>query len=512
MGSIYRSIPEAGCDLARAHAMSLLFMVFALATLFDPKLPSYSVEAHEYYLLARLCLRCAPPLQDTTLTSVQCVIYMAQYLEMSDCEPAHSASHKAWLLIGFAVKLGHSIGLHLNGSRWKLDEDARQRRGRVFWQLFMQDTWISFGFGRPPSISLSFVDCEFPKDPDEKINEQGCKEWGFHHWTWQYTRLLHSVISTTFGAKTPQYSIVLEFDRKIRDFPIPDHLRPQCGQAEEPPHGTPIFMQRYLLMSCKESTLLSLHRPFFVQALSEQPQDLLRHRYGPSVMAIYRSAWRVIEGAKESYKHAGVVASRLGIIWSQCLAGGIVMCLLVTRAPSSPLASSSLTELDTLCDLFEQAACTCQIASNNLDVVHKLRRQGHETMNKSQSQNDAVMAAHELDRLGGKTHLLASTQEVPTACTLETARVNSVTVAPPVVPLPTEIIHPTIMHDLRAFEGLESADLSLFNFDLPSGSQAQPQSAPDIFEDIFSTQTFPTEPGPPVLDATWQAFVEQLGF
>lgn len=36
-------------------------------------------------------------------------IYMAQYLEMSDCEPAHSASHKAWLLIGFAVKLGHSV-------------------------------------------------------------------------------------------------------------------------------------------------------------------------------------------------------------------------------------------------------------------------------------------------------------------------------------------------------------------------------------------------------------------
>ena len=34
---------------------------------------------------------------------------MTQYLEMSDCEPAHTQSHKAWMTIGHAVKLGHSV-------------------------------------------------------------------------------------------------------------------------------------------------------------------------------------------------------------------------------------------------------------------------------------------------------------------------------------------------------------------------------------------------------------------
>lgn len=43
-----------------------------------------------------------------------------------------------------------------------------------------------------------------------------------------------------------------------------------------------------------------------------------------------------------------------------------MMCLLVIRAPATNLARSSLAELDKVCDLFEVAASTSQIACNNL--------------------------------------------------------------------------------------------------------------------------------------------------
>lgn len=69
--------------------------------------------------------------------------------------------------------------------------------------------------------------------------------------------------------------------------------------------------------------LLNLHRPYFAQALNEMPQDLLRHRYGPSVMAIYRSAWRLIEGVKETHKRVPLVMERLGLPWSQSLSAGV---------------------------------------------------------------------------------------------------------------------------------------------------------------------------------------------
>ena len=36
-------------------------------------------------------------------------LYMAQYLELSDCEPAHTASHKAWMVTRQAVSMGLSV-------------------------------------------------------------------------------------------------------------------------------------------------------------------------------------------------------------------------------------------------------------------------------------------------------------------------------------------------------------------------------------------------------------------
>jgi hypothetical protein len=100
-------------------------------------------------------------------------------------------------------------------------------------------------------------------------------------------------------------------------------------------------------------------------------------------------------------------------------------------------------------------------------------------------------------------------------------------------------IHPRIVQDMKAFDGF---DMSSFNhqttideflFDFPPEPTAFPQVMPDIqYQDasIYGGDLFnplptggtqqmilpPTttgfSPGPAVLDATWQSFVEQLGF
>ena len=62
------------CHLASTHAISLLFSVFSLATLFDLDQSPHSVEAQEYHLLSRLCLRFAPPLNDITLAAIQSIV------------------------------------------------------------------------------------------------------------------------------------------------------------------------------------------------------------------------------------------------------------------------------------------------------------------------------------------------------------------------------------------------------------------------------------------------------
>ena len=97
----------------------------------------------------------------------------------------------------------------------------------------------SFGFGRPPSINLAFVDCEIPTG--EEITTISGTRWRtdcerlslwrrgsiiltfliVHAWTWQYTKLLHNIMTSAFAAKSPTYTKIMELDKRVRDFPEP---------------------------------------------------------------------------------------------------------------------------------------------------------------------------------------------------------------------------------------------------------------------------------------------------
>lgn len=95
-------------------------------------------------------------------------------------------------------------------------------------------------------------------------------------------------------------------------------------------------------------------------------------------------------------------------------------------------------------------------------------------------------------------------------------------------PVSAESIHPTIMHDMRAFDGVLGSTIDTqFNLDFPSTSFTPSQLAPEFFTEfafnvndsilVSSTLAHQCDSaqgvnGLPVLDATWQSFVEQLGF
>lgn len=73
------------------------------------------------------------------------------------------------------------------------------------------------------------------------------------------------------------------------------------------------------------AALLNLHRTYFAQALRDQPNDLLRHRYGPSVMATYRSAWRLIEGLKQPTRRAPGLIAKHNLAWSHALSAAVCL-------------------------------------------------------------------------------------------------------------------------------------------------------------------------------------------
>ena len=122
-------------------------------------------------------------------------MHLTQYLELSDWEG--TGSPIAWTYMGFATKLSLSVRLFyfrvtgvdrsscpshadwtayvppnvyfrhsvfnyviicvdLNSARWNLDEASKERRSRVFWQTFTQDTWLVSIY----AMRMSVVVCE----------------------------------------------------------------------------------------------------------------------------------------------------------------------------------------------------------------------------------------------------------------------------------------------------------------------------------------------------------------
>ncbi|TFK42263.1 hypothetical protein BDQ12DRAFT_710525 [Crucibulum laeve] len=558
------------------HSLALLFIVFALATLFDTNRPPCAIEAHEYYYVSRISLGFLPPIAETTLESIQTLvrtiaavgsrvsdglqIHIAQYLDLSDRD-SHGASF-VWMYIGTAVRLGHKIGLHLNSARWKLADAEVKRRTRLYWQLFTLDTWASFYYGRPPSMAIAYADCPLPQEAEDTMNPTTEKEPDYSIWNWKYALLVHSVVATAFGAKQPAYKTILDLDRKVRDFYVPEQWRPICSQDGSGHYEMPHMpIRRWLVLWAKESTLLNLHRTYFAQALHEQPADMSKHRYIPSVIAMYRSAWRIMTSLRLAWEDSPHIAGRLNLAWSQALSAAIAMCLLITKAPGSSLSPAAMEELNTLAELFEEAAPSSPSASKLLPSLQRLQRKAHEAAGQSHSQDDSSITPAELDRLGGKTHLVSQpirpTSEVsatfdPTMLDRSRgapSRSTSVTLSDSFAvdqypPSQAQNLHPTIAEDIRNF-GLGGpsnfASGQTPFYDIPtevSDIQGQPfefrQEDMEVLEQYFPAaqqgyaefpQQAPLLPqvAPPpigmgfgdgglVLDATWQSFVEQLGF
>ena len=86
-----------------------MFMVLAIGSLMDSRLPSYSVEAEKYHQLARAALFQNSVFDEPTLGAVQALYLISFYLFFSDRHGSSGGSR--WAIMGMAVKLAQSVSL-----------------------------------------------------------------------------------------------------------------------------------------------------------------------------------------------------------------------------------------------------------------------------------------------------------------------------------------------------------------------------------------------------------------
>jgi hypothetical protein len=98
-----------------SHRLSVMFMVLAIGSLMDTRLPAYNVEAEKYHQLARATLFQNNVFDEPNLGVVQALYLMSFYLFFSDRHGTSGGSR--WAITGMAARIAQSVSLFLCGCR-----------------------------------------------------------------------------------------------------------------------------------------------------------------------------------------------------------------------------------------------------------------------------------------------------------------------------------------------------------------------------------------------------------
>lgn len=197
----------------------------------------------------------------------------------------------------------------------------------------------------------------------------------------------------------PDYIALLELDRKIRDYAIPQALTREANIDELNNTKLPehiLKLHAFHAKQWKDSAILQLHRTFYSQVFSEPKSEgssthtytdspkgvlesylhwpsLLCDRYAPSVLATFVSACIIIEDLEKIYECAPDICPYYAVFWfnafcsavsqypSTSILWGLIsqkvaLCVITSRVPSSPLAPIALRQLVRAVDLFRAAS------------------------------------------------------------------------------------------------------------------------------------------------------------
>ncbi|KAJ7621448.1 fungal-specific transcription factor domain-containing protein [Roridomyces roridus] len=384
-------------DYTGPHDLALLFMVLAAGAIVLPAPPGVpdddpvahahrqrvAAEGEHLHQIARAALALQPVLEKPSLVTIQTLHMLSIYTGLDSGpsgkkgEDAEPSMEMTWSLLTLAAHLSQTIGLHRDSARWGLSPKMVQRRRILFWDLFVGDVWTSLNTGRPPSFSLAYIDCGFPKSSDYKDRDGNFEVWNFRF----AAECVADVTSRTLTAEAPTYATIMELDRKVREFPLPSLL-------EDPKAADDVglSMQRCVLEHIRETVLMYIHRSFFAQAIIEQPANPLKSTYAPSFLAAYRASGTIIKSVRDQFTSMPNSCARFWTMWTYAFSAAVVFGTVVTRGPRSPLASSAMTELDNACVLFSKASVYSRRATRALTILTKLSEKARHAL--AAAQND----------------------------------------------------------------------------------------------------------------------------
>ncbi|KIM36145.1 hypothetical protein M413DRAFT_78578 [Hebeloma cylindrosporum] len=332
------------------HDLALLLVVLAIGSLVDLDLPPYSFEAQHYYRLSRATLALQPILGAQSVVTIKVLHLMSIYNGMSGKE---SNLEQSYVLLDLAgqVALRVCFVSNIDPSMWSFDAREAYDRRAYFWSLMSGVLWQSLVTGRPPSLLTPSIDCRIPTLEDEKAFQEGEIPIGFGIWGFKATsECLVPLVRATLSINPPTYETIMELDGKIRQLALP---RTDTAIS--------IGKSHY-----QELMLLSLHRPYFAQAMTEYADNPLSNPYSQSVRAAYSSACIVLQDTRAQFLSMPELCARVWRNWSSTFSAALVVGTAAIRGVQLHLDPAPLAEFEATCNFFANASETSNRAARAL--------------------------------------------------------------------------------------------------------------------------------------------------
>lgn len=373
--------------------LALLYSIFSLSVLFDPTIQALHPDARKWHDAAETCLRSTDYLSSPSLAVVQAIHAMGTYIMNSRVDGAETF----WPVLGTAMRLCQSMGLHRDGSNWGLQSSELESRRRTFHEILSLDRLQSLVLGRPYSISDKHFDTAIPRcDNEQSINHESNID--FHVAKWRFSSYIGRVVDDAFSVSPPSLAVVNRLDEELRQFDralSPNlkcpHTPPICqgptwcdqSQVERKPgcdgsKDLQLTMQQHFMSALENTTLLFLHRRAFALALSEATAEPLNSPFSKSVLSVViESSRNLVSIANAAQVLYAELANRWWYLFCHAYNGATCVATLLIKSPGCILSKHAWATLTTAMSVFNAAA---QYGPICRDLSHRLSRLHNQAM------------------------------------------------------------------------------------------------------------------------------------
>ncbi|WVQ79861.1 hypothetical protein IAT38_001961 [Cryptococcus sp. DSM 104549] len=360
---------------ANAHKLACVFLVMALGAMFDLNRPPFHPRGEQLFLFGRACISTLG-IEHASPATVQAMHLMGSYI-LND--KRGNGAEVFWPILGTAIKIAQSLGLHRDGSHFGLSEYEIEERRQVWWEVVTYDRLQALCFGRPCSTSYKWSDTKMPE-----VSELIGDEDGFHRAKYGLMHLMERVIDIQTQTAAVSYAAVAQLDLDLREYKknLPDLLLPNVPIQDLPlernvhPH---LVIHRFGIRLQIAQMRLLLNRPLFARALKDFPGDPSHSKLGTSFVALFESAQEIVQLVKALVIYHPSLVARWWFFWFHAFSSAVCLAAIAIRAPTCAFASPSFHGMSIVCDISAAAREGCR-AKKGLPILLRLRKRAHEAL------------------------------------------------------------------------------------------------------------------------------------